>query len=69
MNIWAIINDIGNYIENLIVWNGDENEWTPPEGTSVVRIEDIDYSTINENPQNSDINDFVKLKKHGHTII
>jgi hypothetical protein len=69
MNIWVIINDIGNYIENIVVWNGDETEWTPPEGTSAVKMEDVDFSIINENPENQDLNDFVKLKKYGHTII
>lgn len=69
MNTWAIINNIGNYIENIIVWDGDVNKWTPPQGTSAVKMEDVDFSTINENPQNSDINDFVKLKKYGHTIV
>jgi hypothetical protein len=64
-----IINSIGNYIENIIVWNGDENEWTPPEGTFASKIEDVDFSTINDNPDNQEINDFVKLKKYGHTII
>jgi hypothetical protein len=64
-----IINSIGNYIENIIVWNGDENEWTPPEGTFVSKIEDVDFSTINDNPDNPEINEFVKLKKYGHTII
>lgn len=69
MDTWAIINNIGNYIENIVVWNGDETEWIPPNGTSAVKMEDVDYSTINENPENSGINDFVKLKKYGHTII
>ena len=46
-----IINNIGNYIENLIVWDGDENKWTPPNGTYAVKIEDIDYSAINERPE------------------
>jgi len=69
MNTWAIINSIGNYIENIIVWDGDVNKWTPPQGTSAVKMEDVDFSTINENPDNLEINDFVKLKKYGHTII
>lgn len=64
-----IINSIGNYIENIIVWDGDVNKWTPPQGTSAVKIEDVDFSTINDNPDNLEINDFVKLKKYGHTII
>jgi hypothetical protein len=64
-----IINNIGNYIENIIVWDGDVNKWTPPQGTSAVKIEDVDFSTINDNPDNLEINDFVKLKKYGHTII
>jgi hypothetical protein len=68
-NTWMIINNIGNYIENIIVWDGDVNKWTPPQGTSAVKIEDVDFSTINDNPDNLEINDFVKLKKYGHTII
>jgi hypothetical protein len=69
MNTWAIINSIGNYMENIVVWDGDENKWTPPEGTSAVKMEDVDFLSINENPENQGINDFVKLKKYGHTII
>jgi hypothetical protein len=68
-NTWMIINNIGNYIENIIVWDGDVNKWTPPQGTSAVKIEDVDFSTINDNPDNPEINEFVKLKKYGHTII
>lgn len=69
MNTWAIINSIGNYIENIIVWDGDVNKWNPPQGTSAIKMEDVDFLSINENPENQGINDFVKLKKYGHTII
>jgi hypothetical protein len=51
MNTWAIINSAENCIENFIVWDGDENKWTPPNGTYAVKIEDINYSTINEKPE------------------
>jgi hypothetical protein len=47
----VIINSAENCIENFIVWDGDENKWTPPNGTYAVKIEDIDYSTINERPE------------------
>jgi hypothetical protein len=68
-NIWVIINSIGNYMENIVVWDGDGNKWTPPNGTYATKMEDVDFSIINENPENEDLNEFVRLKKYGHAII
>lgn len=42
---------MGNYIENIVVWDGNETEWTPPNESYAVKIEDVNYSTINENPK------------------
>ena len=56
-------------MENIVVWDGDGNKWTPPNGTYATKMEDVDFSIINENPENEDLNEFVRLKKYGHTIV
>ena len=33
---YAVVRD--GVVENVVVWNGDEAEWQPPEGTQAVLI-------------------------------
>jgi hypothetical protein len=48
---WAIINKEGNWIEMVIRWDGNTETWPLPEGTYAVKRKDLDYSTINEKPE------------------
>ena len=48
---WAIINKEGNWIEMVIRWDGNTETWPLPEGTYAVKRNELDYSTINEKPE------------------
>ena len=42
--IWAIINS-ENIVVNMISWDG-ESTWSPPEGTHVINVTDIESAAI-----------------------
>ena len=48
---YAIINEQGGWLENLVVWNGDTNSWQPPAGTYAVLVSEIDLSALPQKPQ------------------
>lgn len=48
---YAIINDGGGWLENLVVWNGDKSTWQPPIGTRAVLASEIDLAALPQNPQ------------------
>ena len=47
---WLIVNSETHEVEMGIRWDGKTN-WPLPEGTYAVKRKDLDYSTINEKPQ------------------
>jgi hypothetical protein len=51
-NGYAILNESGGWLENLVVWDGDTGKWTPPVGTIAVPVQEIDFSNLPENPNN-----------------
>lgn len=50
-NTYAIINEAGGWLENLVVWNGDLSNWQPPEGTKAILISEIDLSALPQKPE------------------
>ena len=48
---YAIINEQGGWLENLVVWNGDTSTWQPPAGTYAVLVSEIDLSALPQKPQ------------------
>jgi len=48
---YAIINEKGGWLENLVVWDGRLETWQPPEGTIAKRIEEVDVTSLPERPQ------------------
>jgi hypothetical protein len=42
--IWAILN-LENIVVNMISWDG-ESPWSPPEGTHVINVTDIESAAI-----------------------
>jgi hypothetical protein len=51
MNSYAIINEKGGWLENLVTWNGDLETWQPPVGTIAKPIDEVDVTALPERPQ------------------
>jgi hypothetical protein len=51
MNSYAIINEKGGWLENLVIWDGDLETWQPPVGTIAKPLEDVDVTSLPERPQ------------------
>jgi hypothetical protein len=45
---WALINEQGGWLENIVVWDGDASKWQPPAGTRAVRVEEINLSVLRQ---------------------
>jgi hypothetical protein len=57
---WALINEQGGWLENIVVWNGDTSTWQPPAGTRAVLVSEIDLSALpQKNAQTNDEADAV----------
>jgi len=49
---YAIINEAGNWLENIIVLDvNDANGWIPEEGTIIKLASEVDFSTLAEKPE------------------
>jgi len=47
---YAIINQVAGHLTNVVLWDGDTATWQPPDGTSAVRLADIDLSSLPATP-------------------
>ena len=47
---YAIIHREGNYLINLIVWDG-KSEWSVPSEWEVIPVKDVDFSSLQERPE------------------
>lgn len=49
---YAVINEAGGWLENLIVLDtADANGWIPEEGTIIKLASEVDFSTLPEKPE------------------
>jgi len=48
---YAIINNEGGWLVNTVMWDGDLKTWQPPEGTSAVPVEEVDFASLPSRPQ------------------
>jgi hypothetical protein len=55
---YAIIDNQGGWLVNLVLWNGNIQTWQPPTGTTAILIEQINFSSLPKNPQ--ELNDPVE---------
>lgn len=51
MKNYAIIDQKGGWLENLVIWDGNLETWQPPNGTIAKLVEDVDVETLPEKPQ------------------
>jgi hypothetical protein len=50
MDTYAILDETGGWLVNLVKWTGDLSEWQPPEGTIAVPADEVDFSSLPDNP-------------------
>ena len=53
METYAIIDDGGGWLVNLVVWDGNTQTWQPPAGTYAVLASTIDINSLPPNPANA----------------
>ena len=46
MNTYAIIDDQGGWLVNLILWDGNPETWQPPAGTRAVLASEVDFAVL-----------------------
>ena len=51
---YAIINEKGGWLENLVVWNGNIGIWQPPIGTYASLVSEIDLSALPQKPEKNE---------------
>lgn len=44
-NKWFILNSDGKIV-NSIIWDGNTENWGPPEDCTVIHYDDVDFETI-----------------------
>lgn len=47
---YAIIDNAGGWLVNLVMWDGNTETWNPPAGTTAVLLKDVDISTLPISP-------------------
>jgi hypothetical protein len=50
-NRYAILNEVGGWLINLVVWDGNIQTWQPPEGTIARPVSEIDFAELPEKPE------------------
>ena len=50
MNGYAILDEKGGWLVNLVVWDGDLETWQPPAGTIAKPIAEVDIPNLPKNP-------------------
>jgi hypothetical protein len=50
MDTYAILDKQGGWLVNLVVWNGNLEDWQPPAGTEAKLASEIDLHSLPERP-------------------
>jgi hypothetical protein len=53
METYAILDKENGWLVNLVVWNGNLEDWQPPSGTIAKLATEIDFTTLPERPQDA----------------
>lgn len=51
MDTYAILDKEGGWLVNLVVWNGNLDDWQPPVGTEAKLADEIDLRGLPERPE------------------
>jgi hypothetical protein len=47
---YVILDAVGGWFVNLVLWDGNLKTWQPPEGTIAKLADEVDFSTLPQNP-------------------
>jgi hypothetical protein len=47
---YVILDAVGGWFVNLVLWDGNTETWQPPEGTIARLADEVDFSTLPQNP-------------------
>jgi hypothetical protein len=47
---YAILDEVGGWLVNLVIWDGNTSTWQPPEGTIAKLASEVDFNNLPKNP-------------------
>lgn len=50
-NGYAILDEQGGWLVNIVVWDGNLETWQPPKGTIAKLTSEVDFSSLPEKPE------------------
>lgn len=50
MTGYAVIDTVGGWLVNLVVWDGNTETWSPPEGTYAIKLDEINITALPSKP-------------------
>lgn len=48
---YAILDEVGGWLVNLVVWDGNLETWQPPVGTIGKLASEVDFAVLPERPE------------------
>ena len=51
MNTYALLDKVGGWLVNLILWDGNPETWSPPTGTVAVPADEVDFGSLPQPPE------------------
>jgi hypothetical protein len=48
---YAILDQVGGWLLNLVLWDGDESKWKPNQGEIAALASEVDFSSLPEKPE------------------
>jgi hypothetical protein len=51
MNTFAILDQTGGWLVNLVLWDGNPGTWSPPQGSIAVPAAQVDFNSLPPPPQ------------------
>jgi hypothetical protein len=53
-NHYAILDEQGGWLVNLVVWDGNVQTWSPPVGTIAKLVSEVDFNNLPQKPEESE---------------
>lgn len=51
MDTYALIDAVGGWLVNLVLWDGLPESWSPPPGTIAVPADEVDFPSLPQPPE------------------
>ena len=64
---YAIIDDVGGWCVNVVLWDGNLETWQPPTRTHTILASEVDFSTLPLHPDilNDPVEIFIDIEAAG----